>query len=82
MPDRNEGRTSIQAIGLASSIVAVAAVGLTLLADTGTIAFGHSVTRSERIILLFVAVGVCVVHVFLHMVRRHRRKRSHRGEDA
>ncbi len=67
----------VRTFGLVSSIVAVAAIGLTLLAaDNGSFGFGRSVTRSERIFLLFVAVAVFLVQVLLQFASWSRGKRG------
>jgi hypothetical protein len=68
----------VQTVGLVSSTLAVAAIGLTLLADNRNLGFGGSVTRSEQVALLFVAVGVCLVHLFLRLTHRLCCKRSDR----
>ncbi len=69
----------VRTVGLISSIVAVAATGVALLADNGSFGFGRSVTRSERIFLLFVAVAVFIVHGLLRFARRSRGKANDRN---
>jgi hypothetical protein len=47
MPSSKRAQLRVRTVGLVSSIVAVAALGLTLLADNGSFGFGGSVTRSQ-----------------------------------
>src|SRR5690242_12618275 len=66
----------VRTVGLVSSIVAVAALGLTLFADNGSFGFGWSVARSQRIFLFLVAVVVFIVHILLQLACRSRGKRG------
>ena len=74
MPSSKRAPLRVRTVGLVSSIVAVAALGLTLLADNGSFGFGGSVTRSQRFFLLCVAVAVFFVHVVLRFPYRLRSK--------
>jgi hypothetical protein len=65
----------VRAIGLVSSLVAVASIGLTLLADNGSLGFGKSITRSGRVSLLFIAVAICIIHILLRLTRQPLGKR-------
>ena len=67
----------VRTVGLVSSI---AAIGLTLLADNGSFGFGGSVTHSQRIFLLLVAVAVSIVHVVPRFAHRSRGKRGDGAE--
>jgi hypothetical protein len=67
----------VRIIGLVSSIVAVAAIGVTLEADNWISGFGGSVTRAERIFLLIVAVAIGLGHFVLRLARRPPRKGAH-----
>jgi hypothetical protein len=60
----------VRIIGLVSSIVAVAPIGVTLEADNWISGFGGSVTRSERIFLRVVAALICLGHFVLRLARR------------
>jgi hypothetical protein len=75
---RNKADTTarVRAIGFVSSIAAVAAIALTLLADNGSLGFCHSVSLSERVSLLFITVALCVVHILLRLAHRPRAKRA------
>ena len=66
----------VRTVGLVSSIVAVAAIGLTFLADNGSFGFGGSVTHAHRIFLLLVAVAVFIFHVLQQLAYRSRGKRG------
>jgi hypothetical protein len=66
----------VRTVGFVSSIVAVAAIALTCLADNGSFGFGGSVTRSQRIFLLFIAVVVFIFHVLQQLAYRSRGKRG------
>jgi len=48
MPSSKRAPLRVRTVGLVSSIVAVAALSLTLLADNGSFGFGGAVTRSQR----------------------------------
>jgi len=76
MPRRTHTSELVQTVGLVSSFVAVAAIGLTLVTNNGRSVFGGWVTRSERLSLLVVAVGVCLLHLVLRLVSRRRRART------
>jgi len=78
MPSSKRAPLRVRTVGLASSIVAVAALGLTLLADNGSFGFGGSVTQSRRIFLLFVAVAVFIIHVLVQLAYRSRSKHGDR----
>jgi hypothetical protein len=79
MLSRERAPLRVRTVGLVASIVAVAAIGLTLLADNGSFGFGGSVTRAQRIFLLFVAVAVFIVHVLLQFACRSLGKSGNRN---
>ena len=65
---RNRGsRTRIA--GLLASTVAVAALGVTLLADNHYIGFGYTVTRGEQMLLLGAAIVLLICQVVGHLVQ-------------
>jgi hypothetical protein len=76
MPRKTHTTERVRTVGLISSFVAVAAIGLTLVADNGRLVLGGWMTRSERLFLLVVAVGVCLVHIVLRLVSRRSRARA------
>src|SRR5215475_14258111 len=58
VPHRGNVTARVRTIGLVSSVIVLAAIGLTLLVDNGHEAFGERVSRSELIFLLILAVAV------------------------
>ena len=70
MRHRTDQTERARTIGLVSSFIAVAAIGLTLVTDEVNVWVGRSVTRSERVFVLFVAVAVCIARVALRLTRR------------
>ncbi len=76
MPRKADAAELVRTVGLVSSFVAVAAIGLTLVTDNGRSVFGGWMTRSERLFLLVLAVGVCLVHIVLRLVSRRPRART------
>jgi hypothetical protein len=82
MPHSTDLTERVRTIGLVSSFVAVAAIGLTLVTDNGRSVFGEWMTRSERLFLLVLAVGVCSVHIVLRLVRRRPRARTRQKGQA
>ena len=61
MPSSKRAPLRVRTVGLIASIVSMAGISLTLLADNGSVGFGGSVTRS-RFFLLCVAVAIFFVH--------------------
>ena len=74
MPHRGNVTARVRIIGLVSSFIAFAAIGLTLLVDHGHGAFGERVSRSERVFLLVLAVAVFIAHFLLQLACRSRTK--------
>lgn len=69
-------RTKIRRIGLWSSLTALAAFGLTALANNRNLGFGHSVSRRHQLGLLVAAILLCIVHSVLHLLT-HRKEDNH-----
>jgi len=82
MPRSTDLTTRVRTIGLVSSFVAVAAIGLTVVADNGRSVLGGWMTRSERLFLLVLAVGACLVHIVLRLVSRRPRARTGQKRQA
>ena len=73
--NRNRGsRTRIA--GLLASTSAVAALAVTVLADNHNAGFGHTVTRSEQMVLLGATIGILVCQVAVHLVHASRRAQA------
>jgi hypothetical protein len=73
MPHRPDLRENVRTVGLVSSFVAVAAIGLTLVMDNGRSVFVGWAPRSERLFLLLLTAGICLLHIFLRIQRSHER---------
>jgi hypothetical protein len=82
MPRSRDLTARVRTIGLVSSFVAVAAIGLTVVADNGRSVLGGWMTRSERLFMLVLAVGVCLVHIVLRLVSRSPRARTGQKRQA
>jgi hypothetical protein len=82
MPRKAYTAERVRTVGLISSFVAVAAIGLTLVADNGRSVLGGWKTRAERLFLLVLAVGVCLVHIVLRLVSRRPRARTEQNGQA
>jgi len=76
MPRKTSTTELVRTVGLVSSFVAAAAVGLTLVADNGPSVFGGWVPRSERLFLLVLAIGVFLLHLVLRLMSRCQRGRT------
>ena len=63
--------------GLWASIIAVAALTVTLLADNHNAGFGHAVTRGQQTFLLSIASLLLAVQVVAYLI--HRAKRPTNG---
>jgi inactivated superfamily I helicase len=64
--------------GLVASILAVMAIGVTVLADTRDVGFGQSVTRVQQRSLLRLAALLCAAQTIAYLINRRRDKRDWR----
>ena len=70
MRRRTDQTQRARTVGLVSSFVAIVSIGLTLLVDNVNVWFGRSVTRSERVLILFIAIAVWIARIVLRPARR------------
>jgi hypothetical protein len=63
----------VRLTGLLASVMAVVALGLTVLAGNNNVGFGHSVTRAEQASLLVLAVLLLAVQAVAYLIHRARR---------
>lgn len=82
MPRRRDLTAKVRIVGLVSSFVAVAAIGLTVVADRGLSGAVGSGTRPERIFLLAVAGVLCVANLALVCAHRAKASRTNRNSGA
>ena len=66
--------------GLVGSIIAVAALAVTVLADDHNAGFGHTVTSGEQVFLFVVASMLLVVQTTAYLINRARRQSNCRTE--
>ena len=76
MADRNSLTGRIRLVGLVSSVMAVVALGLTVLAGNRNLGRNETITQPQQNFLLLAAVALFVVQAALYLVFRHRHKRS------
>jgi hypothetical protein len=79
VPHKSELTAKFRIVGLVSSFVAVAAIGLTLVADRGLSGAVGSGTRPERILLLAVAGVLCIANLVLVCAQRSKARRTDRN---
>jgi hypothetical protein len=79
MPHRRDLKEKVLAVGLVSSFVAVAAIGLTVVMDNGRSVFGEWGTRPERLFLLLLAAGICLLHIFVRLAIQRSCERTGRA---
>jgi hypothetical protein len=82
MQRSKELTAKIRVIGLVASFVAVAAIGLTILADRRLSGAVGSGTRPERVFLLAVAGILCVANFVLVYAHRAKARRTNRNSGA
>jgi len=63
--------------GLLASVIAVAALALTILADNQNAGFGQIVTRREQMFLFVIALLLLAVQTVAYLVHRTRRPTKH-----
>jgi hypothetical protein len=59
----------IRRVGLAASILALIAIGVTVLADNRYIGFGQSVTRGQQRFLLGLAALLCAAQIIAYFIK-------------
>ena len=74
MADRNSLTGRIRVVGLVSSVIAVVALGLTVLAGNRNLGRNETITQQQQIFLLLAAAVLFVVQAALYLIFRHRRK--------
>jgi len=79
MPRKTDLTGKIRVIGLAASFVAVAAFGLTVMADRGSPGAVGSGTRPEQTFLLAIAGVLCVTNPILVCAHRAKARRTDRN---
>ena len=82
MADRNNLTGRIRVVGLVSSVIAVVALGLTVLAGNRNLGRNETITQPQQIFLLLAAAVLFVVQAALYLIFRHRHKRSCREATA
>ena len=73
MPDQLRLTARVRLAGLIASIVAVLAIGLTILAGNRDLGGNQTISRSQQVFLLSAAAVLFVVQAALFLI--HRRKR-------
>lgn len=63
--------------GLLASVIAVAAMALTILADNQNVGFGQIVTHLEQIFLFVIALLLLAAQTIAYLVHRARRPTTH-----
>ncbi len=76
MPDKNNLTGRIRVVGLVSSVVAVVALALTVLAGNRNLGRNETITQPQQIFLLLAAAALFVVQAALYLVFRYRQKRT------
>ena len=76
MPDKTTLTGRIRIVGLVSSVVALVALGLTVLAGNRNLGRNETITQPQQIFLLLAAAVLFVVQAALYLIFRHRQKRT------
>jgi hypothetical protein len=76
VPDKNNLTGPIRVVGLVSSVIAVVALGLTVLAGNRNLGRNETITQPQQIFLLLAAAVLFVVQAALYLIFRHRQKRT------
>ena len=74
MPDKKTLTGRIRIVGLVSSVIAVVALGLTVLAGNRNLGRNETITQPQQIFLLLAAAALFVVQSALYLIFRHRQK--------
>jgi ABC-type nickel/cobalt efflux system permease component RcnA len=80
--NRNSLTGRIRVVGLVSSVIAVVALGLTVLAGNRNLGRNETITQRQQIFLLLAAAVLFVVRTALYLIFRHRQRRSCRETTA
>ena len=59
----------VRRLGLVASILALIAIGVTVLADNRNVGFGQSVTRGQQRFLLGLAVLLCAAQIIACLIK-------------
>jgi hypothetical protein len=81
MDDRTGFRRRVRMIGLFFSVIALVAVGVTVLADNHNSGFGRTVTRGEQIFLLGPAALICGAQTIGYLSDRDRQEQFKHDRD-
>ena len=73
MPDEFRLTARIRLAGLIASVVAVLAIGVTVLAGNQNLGGNQTISRSQQLFLLFAAAVLFVVQAALYLIHRRRR---------
>ena len=66
--------------GVLASLIAVLALGVTVLADNNNLGFGHTVTRREQALLFVVALLLLAAQIIAYLIQCARRPAKPRTE--
>ena len=76
MPKAWNVHCPLRRTGLAASIIAVAALSVTVVSDSHNVGLGHAVTRDERLFLLEFAALLFIVQAIAYLIHRRRTLKS------
>lgn len=82
MVNKRELSSRVRLSGLLASLIAVVALGVTVLAGNNNVGFGHTVTRGEQVSLLVLATLLLTAQSISYLINRSRRPRNRRPEGA
>jgi hypothetical protein len=74
MPEKNHLTARVRLVGLLASIVAVLAIGLTVITGNQNLGGKQTISRSQQVFLLSAAAVLFVMQAALYLI--HRRKRG------
>ncbi len=67
----------VRLTGLLASVIAVVALGVTVLADNSNVGFGHTITRGEQVSLLVLAALLLAAQTIAYLIHGARRSTKH-----
>jgi len=76
MVNQRELSLRVRLTGLLASVIAVVALGVTVLADNSNVGFGHTVTRGEQLSLLLLAALLLAAQAIAYLIHRASRPRT------
>ena len=82
MIDKRDLPPRMRVAGLCASVIAVAALAVTVLANNYNAGFGHTVTHREQIFLFMIAVLLLLAQTIAYVIHRARRHRADRTTTA